>query len=109
MNAPDFSLVDSREKAISLMQQGKLEKLYLFPPEFGGPDVPENTTYVPLGLVQAKTQFDSTVAKLVKEGTVSQYSAVPEYKGDSFIPARIIIRAWHPERSGEVNCTLEVW
>ena len=109
VNAPDFSSIDSVEKAVTLMKQGQLEKLYLFPIEYGGEDIPQNVTYVPVGFAQAKAQLDGTIAKMVEAGTVSQYNAAPEYKGRSFIPSRINIRAWHPERSGEFTYTIEVW
>ena len=109
VHAPDFSSVDSVEKAIAWMNRGHLEKLHLFPLEYGGEDIPPNVTYVPVGVAQAKAQPDGTIAKMVEAGTVSQYNAAPEYKGRSFIPSRINIRAWHPERAGELTYTIEVW
>jgi hypothetical protein len=108
-NAPDFSAIDSVDKAASLAQQGQLEKIHLFPVEFGGENIPQNIAYVPVGLAQVKAHFDGTVAKMLEQGNVTQYSANPEWKGRSFVPARINIRAWHPERSGEFNYTMEIW
>ncbi len=106
VNAPDFSSIDSVEKAVALMQQGQLEKLYLHPVEWGGADIPQNVTYVPVGLAEAKAQIDRTI---IEAGTGFQYRVTPEYKGRSFIPSRINIHASHPERAGEFNCTIEVW
>ncbi len=36
-HGPDFSNVDTREKALVMVQKGQLEPLYLMPLEFGGP------------------------------------------------------------------------
>jgi hypothetical protein len=107
--SPDFSDVDSRAKAEQLFRDGKLEKLYLFPLDLGGDERPQNIVYVPLGIGQFKAQLDGTVRKMVESGSVSQYSASPEYKGKSFVPSRIVIRAWHPDKAGSFNPTIEVW
>ena len=106
---PDFSAVDSLAKAEELFREGKLEKLYLFPLDMGGDERPQNVVYVPVGIGQFKAQLDGTVRKMVENGSVSQYSASPEYKGKSFVPSRIVIRAWHPGKSGSFNPTIEVW
>ena len=106
---PDFSEVDSLVKAQQLYRDGKLEKLYLFPLDLGGEDIPQNVVYVPVGVGQFKAQLDGTVRKMVEVGSVSKYSATPEYKGKSFVPSKIVIRAWHPEKSGSFNPTIEVW
>jgi hypothetical protein len=105
----DFTEVDSREKALALLREGKLEELYLFPLEFGGTAVPRNILYVPIGIADIKRQIDASVAELVQAGAVTQYVAEPEYKGDSFVPSKIKIKAWHPEKPGGVNPTIEIW
>jgi len=106
---PDFSAIDSREKALALLREGKLERLYLFPPEFGGKEIPQNTLYVPVGFAAIKSQIDGTIAQMVKEGAVSQYAVVPEYKGDSFIPSKIKITTSNPEKPGAFNPTINIW
>lgn len=106
---PDFSEVDSLAKAQQFYQEGKLEKLYLFPLDLGGEDIPPNIVYVPVGIGQLKAQFDGTVRKMLEAGSVSRYSASPEYKGKSFVPSKITIRAWHPDKSGSFNPSIEVW
>ena len=93
---PDFSGIDSMEKAKKLVADGKLEKLYLLPIEFGGKDIPANTLYVPVGLAKVKAHIDNIIGNMVKSGRVTQYSAEPEYSGHSVIPTRIRIRAWNP-------------
>ncbi|MHB1076980.1 hypothetical protein [Thiobacillus sp.] len=46
MHGPDYSKIDSREKAERLAAEGELTKLHLLPPEFGGDDAPPNIVYV---------------------------------------------------------------
>lgn len=106
---PDFSDVDSLAKARLLAEEGKLEKLYLMPLDLGGQDVPMNVVYVPVGIAQAKARLDGTVRKMREDGLVSKYAATPEYKGKSFVPARITIKAWHPDKPASFNPTLHVW
>jgi hypothetical protein len=95
---PDFSGVTA-EEAHRMVARGQLEKLYLLPPEFGGADIPQNTLFVPLGIADAKRRIDEgIIAPLARDGLISQYSATPEYAGESFIPIAIRIEA-HGERS----------
>jgi hypothetical protein len=105
----DYSVVDSAEKAQALCREGKLEVLYLFPLEFGGKEIPQNTLYVPPGIAAIKQQIDSMIRDLVMAGAVMEYTAVPEYKGDSFIPSKIKITTSHPEKPGGVNPTINIW
>lgn len=107
--APDFSDLDSLDKVERLYREGKLERLYLFPLDLGGQDIPQNIVYVPVGFAQIKSQLDGTVKKMLQDGSVSRYSASPEYKGRSFVPSKIIIKAWHPEKTGSFSPTIEVW
>jgi hypothetical protein len=104
----DYLAVDSREKA-ALCREGKLEVLYLFPLEFGGKEIPQNTLYVPIGIAAIKQQIDGMIADLVKAGAITQYQAVPEYKGDSFIPSKIRITTSHPEKPGGLNPVINIW
>jgi hypothetical protein len=104
---PDFSALDSREKAEAAVREGKLEPLLLLPATFGGENVPQNVVYVPVGLAAAKASIDrGVIAAAVKAGNVRQYAASPEYQGKSFIPIRILIRAWDP---GDLNVKLNIW
>lgn len=107
--AVDFSGVTSFEKAEALAAQGHLEKIYLFPLEFGGQDVRPNLCFVPAGFRRAKAEADDKVLRLIQEGRVSQYCASPEYKGNSFVPARIVITASNDDGAGLFSSTLEVW
>ena len=60
-NGPDFSAIDSREKAVKLFERGDLEKLFLMPLEFGGEDNALNTLFVPVGLAGVKAGIDDNV------------------------------------------------
>jgi hypothetical protein len=107
--AIDFSLVTSFEKAEELAARGELEKIYLFPLEFGGQDVRPNVAFVPVEARRAKAEADHRVIALIQEGRVSQYSASPEYKGDSFVPAKIVIEASDETGTSVFNSTIAVW
>lgn len=104
---PDFSDVNSQAKALDLFQKGKLEKLFLLPPEFGGEDRPENVVFVPVGIAAVKASTDiNVVGKLAAEGKVTRYSAKPKYAGDSFIPTSVEITATDP---GSFTYVLAIW
>jgi hypothetical protein len=104
---PDFSAIDSLEKAEELFRRGDLEKLFLMPLVFGGEDSPDNTLYVPVGVADIKSGIDNNViAPLAADGKVTQYKAMPEYQGESFIPIAIKIVASDP---GEFSSTINIW
>jgi hypothetical protein len=106
-SGPDFSHVDSREKAEQLVIRGELARLHLLPPEFGGTDDPRNLVYVPPFVVELKQQTDANViASLVREGRVRSYAATPQYEGSSFVPASIEITASDP---GDFATSLRIW
>ena len=106
-NGPDFSTVDSRAKAMELLEQGDLEKLFLMPLAFGGTDNPLNTLYVPVGVADIKADIDTNViGALAAEGKITKYMASPEYQGRSFIPIAIKIVASDP---GEFTTTINIW
>ncbi len=104
---PDFSAVDSLEKAEELHRQGVLHKLLLMPAEFGGAEIPENVVFVPVFAVELKAQIDLDVIRpLIEQGTVRRYSAAPEYEGNSFIPCSIRIVASDP---GQFEASVAIW
>ena len=106
-DGPDFSAIDSREKAEEMFRRGELEKLFLMPLEFGGGDDPHNTVFVPVGTAAVKAGIDQNViAPLVEEGKVTQYTATPEYQGRSFIPIAIRVVASDP---GQFSSTINIW
>jgi hypothetical protein len=106
-HGPDFSGIDSREKAEALFRRGEMEKLFLMPPEFGGDDGPHNTLFVPVGVAAVKAGIDqNVVAPLAEEGTITRYSATPEYQGSSFIPTAVRITASDP---GQFSTVIAIW
>lgn len=105
----DFSDVTTKEKAEALYAQGKLEKILLFPSELGGKDIPQNSVFVPLGISEIKNRLTGTLARFVSEGQINNLTVEPEYKGESFIPSRIKMRAWHTDKKGEFTPSIEIW
>ena len=104
---PDFSHVDSQEKAQALAGRGELARLHLVPPEFGGTDDVRNVVYVPPFAVELKHDVDAHVVRpLIEDGTVRSYAASAQYDGPSFVPSSIEIRATDP---GDFQTTLRIW
>jgi hypothetical protein len=105
----DFSHVTSREKAEQLASEGKLFKILLFPAQFGGKDIPHNTVYVPPGIPEIKAKLDGTLVRYTEEGLINKLKVEPAYKGNSFVPSKIAIKASHSEKQGSFNPTIEIW
>lgn len=104
---PDFSSVNSREKAEAAARQGDLVPMLLMPEEFGGEHNALNVVFVPAWAAKQKNRIDmGTVLPLGETGKISKYSAQPAYKGDSFIPSSITVRAYDP---GDFTATIEIW
>jgi hypothetical protein len=104
---PDFSSVDTEEKARQLYERGDLVKLFLLPPIFGGEDVLPNIVYVPIWVGQFKESHDrNVVAPLAAQGKVTHYAAVPKYAGASHIPIAIEITASDP---AQVTYVIHIW
>lgn len=49
------------------------------------------------------------MGKMVQKGAVIQYAARPEYKGNSFIPGKIIIETADLDKPGAFNPTINIW
>jgi len=106
-NGPDFSGVDSREKAEALFQQGILQKAYLMPLEFGGQDSPLNCVFVPQFAAQLKAQNDTNIIlPLAQDGKIKHYDAKPEYQGNSFVPIALRVTASDP---GHFTYDIKIW
>ena len=73
--------------------QGILAPLYMMPLRFNGEDSARNMLFVPPFVVEWKDRYDDMIEDLLLQEKVSSYSCTPEYKGNSFIPARLVIKA----------------
>ncbi|MEM7432586.1 MAG: hypothetical protein AAF351_11720 [Pseudomonadota bacterium] len=105
----DFSHVDSLEKAEALVESGELYKILLFPAEFGGEEIPPNTVFVPAEIPEIKDRITQTLIRFVEDGLIDNLTVNPEYKGDSFVPSRIVMETSHSGKPGEFNPTIEIW
>ena len=104
---PDFSAVDTAEKAAELCRRGDLERIFLVPLDFGGADDERNMLYVPVGVGQVKAQIENeTIRAMAREGKVSSFEASVEYEGASVIPISITVVASDP---GRFTSTINVW
>ncbi len=106
---PDFSGVDSREKAEELARKGVLCPLYLMPLRFGGSEsLLENTVLATPAAVALKDRFDDRVEKLLEEGRVNGYTCEPQYRGTSFIPCAVKVTA-RKDGADVLTETIHIW
>jgi hypothetical protein len=83
----------AREELDSLLGRGLVEKVLMWPAEFGGNDDPRNVTYLPPALAERKRAFDAEVRRRVEAGEDLDFKVTPEYDSDSFVPARLHMQA----------------
>jgi len=96
-SGPDYSGVDSREKALELYRRGELVKLLLVPQDFGGVDATVNVVYVPEFVIDVKAGIDmNVVMPMIQRGEIRRYVAEPRYEGASVVPVAIAIKATDP-------------
>ena len=107
-NKPNFTEIDSNEKAIELANKGILEPLYLMPLRFNGEESAINRVFVPSFAVELKDRCDDFIEKMVIEEKVQGYSCNPEYKGNSFIPSKIKVVVTN-EGKEVFSQTIEIW
>jgi len=103
---PDYSQIDSQEKAQALYVQKELVKLHLMPLDWGGQDVAMNIIYVPEFVLEQKSRLDGMIEELLAAGHNLRYSASPEYKGKSFIASKLVIKV---SGDREMEATIEIW
>jgi hypothetical protein len=108
-NKLDFSEIDSREVAEQLVKEGLLFKILLFPAEFGGKNITQNTAYVPAGIPEIKEKLTETLIKYAQDGLIDKLTVEPAYKGSSFVPSKIVMKASHSEKTSEFVPTIEIW
>ncbi len=105
----DYSHVASLEIARALVQQGMLFEITLFPEEFGGNREAYNLIYVPAGIPEMMDLVTETLVSLRSDGLVDQLSMDVEYKGKSFVPATISVRATHNSKSRSFEPRIGIW
>lgn len=104
---PDFSEIDSREKAEALVVRGELTPMLLLPEMFGGEPVPHNIAFVPPFAAQLKHSADVDIVRpLAEEGKISRYNVEPRYVGSSFVPVVLKLVAHDP---GKFVQTIRIW
>ncbi len=89
----DYSTIKDTESAKACYERGLLRKVYLFPTELGGPDAEMNICYAPKSAALQKQAVDNRIAGMAERGLIMDYAASPEYKGDSVIPASLVVEA----------------
>lgn len=102
----DFSDVTSIELART---DARLEKILSFPAEFGGDDVALNHLYVPLGVAALKDLVTNDLVEAVEMGLINNLAVEPQYKGDSSVPAALLIEGTHSDTDGRFERTIEIW
>jgi hypothetical protein len=105
--APDWSHVDTPEKAVAAWQRGELVKLLLMPQDFGGADVPANVVYVPDFVVDVKAGIDmNVIMPMIQRGEIHRYEVEPRYEGRSVVPGALAIVASEP---GSFQTQIRIW
>ncbi|MDP3855986.1 hypothetical protein [Phenylobacterium sp.] len=104
---PDYSHVDTREKAERLVERGKLVALLLLPEQFGGDWRAENIVFVPPFAADLKTRVDENIIiPLAIEGKVTRYRAEPEHAGRSMVPIAVKLVASDP---ADFTYNMAIW
>lgn len=105
---PNYTDIDSNEKAVELAGRGILSPLYLMPLRFNGEESDQNRLFVPPVVVELKDRYDDMVEDLLVAGKVNGYSCSPQYKGKSLIPSAITIAA-KKDGNPVFTQTIEIW
>jgi len=105
----DFSDVTSRARAEQLAADGRLVRVLLFPAEFGGEDIVPNQVFVPPALVEIRAMLIGTLTRFIEGDLIDRMRVTPEYRGNSFVPARLRFHCTHSTRSGVFDAVIEIW
>ena len=88
-------MVEAQNELNDLLKQKKVQKILLLPEIFGGQDIPQNVTYVPLKCVSIIKKIEKKVEKYVLKNDVSvKYSVKPHFDDSiklSYIPVKLEI------------------
>ncbi|MBN3575636.1 hypothetical protein [Vibrio neptunius] len=106
---PDFSKVDTREKALTLVQQGELFEVLLLPTELGGKNEPRNIVFVPEDISAAHEQNTQNVLSLIKDKLINRLEVQPVYKENSFVPSQVKMIGRHSVEKRRFITVLNIW
>ncbi|MBN3495447.1 hypothetical protein [Vibrio neptunius] len=106
---PDFSEVDTREKALELVQQGELFEVLLLPTELGGKNEPRNIVFVPEDISAAHEQNTQNVLSLIKDKLINRLEVQPVYKKNSFVPSQVKMIGRHSVEKRRFITVLNIW
>lgn len=107
--ASDYTQVTTLPRAQGLAAQGELVRMQLFPSQFGGQDAESNVVYVPADVSAINDEITETLVRLFRAGLISRLTVTPEYKGDSYVPSRIVFRATHSEKPTVFEPNISIW
>lgn len=103
-----WDTVTSQTAAEALCRDGQLIRTLLLPQELGGEDTQENVVFLPPAARDAKDRTTAELIGLFRQGVAEQVSIIPEYRGESFVPARVLVSAWKAERAAYEK-PIEIW
>ena len=46
---------------------------------------------------------------MIEEGLLDRMEVTPAYKGKSFVPSSLALKAWHSSKEGRFERTIEIW
>jgi hypothetical protein len=101
--------VRSREVAEAMRLDGSLEPVLLMPAELGGTLDVANVVLVPPAARAERDRVVSQLLEVFRSGAADQLSVSPEYRGDSFVPASLVVAAWRQGLAPAFQHRIEVW
>lgn len=104
-----FPEIRSRDYADRLLASGLLVKIYLFPTDLGGKDDPGNIVYVTPDAAEAHAAIVARLRRFVHGHEETELEILPEYAGDSIVPARIRFIASHRGDMERFEEEVTVW
>jgi len=106
---PDFSAVTSVAAAKKLVASGNLVEILVFPAELGGPRDKENIVYIPPAVVEGRAVAIRALQRMARDGSINKMEVEPDYRGDSIVPTRLRMTAWHTNGNGRFEVEIEIW
>lgn len=107
--APDFSTVTTRAAAAKLARKHVLTRIHLFPTELGGPNSRTNTGYVTPEAAASHASLIEMLSAYVARDRLDHLEILPEYKGESIVPTRIVFKASHSKGGDSFERVIEIW